>query len=172
MTPVYVLVILSDWKAYLLEDMTTSTRINAFLWNRVSQGYSQVVKDRPPVESWRAWRAGHRDHEPVPYHTPASSPVHEELSSGLDGASAAAADSVAVAEQKKTPTRRGSGSNCGNHHAGGCDTGVRTVMAPPPFPAAAASAGSSSSTLISDSGSAAAGSRCGVGVAVPVGRGT
>lgn len=57
--------------------MSTSTRINAFLWNRMSQGYSRVVKDAPPFEGWRRWHAGHRDHEPVAYRTPASSPVRE-----------------------------------------------------------------------------------------------
>jgi hypothetical protein len=57
--------------------MSTSTRINAFLWNRMSQGYSRVVKDAPPFEGWRRWRAGQRDHEPVAYRTPASSPVRE-----------------------------------------------------------------------------------------------
>ena len=57
--------------------MSTSTRINAFLWNRMSQGYSRVVKDAAPFEGWRRWRAGQRDHEPVAYRTPASSPVRE-----------------------------------------------------------------------------------------------
>ncbi|KAH9988106.1 hypothetical protein BJV74DRAFT_470072 [Russula compacta] len=75
-----------DWKAHLLEDMAASTRINAFLWNCVSQGYSRVVKDEPPYESWRAWRRGHRDRKPVLYPTPASSPV----GSGLASAAAAA----------------------------------------------------------------------------------
>ena len=38
--------------------MTTSTRLNAFLWNRVSQGYSRVVQEAPPFASWQAWRRG------------------------------------------------------------------------------------------------------------------
>lgn len=70
-------------------------RINAFLWNRVSQGYSRVVTDDPPREGWRAWRrgvAGHpcRDHgdddddsedavrreqKPALFRTPASTPA-------------------------------------------------------------------------------------------------
>ncbi len=153
----YVLVILLDWEAYLREDMTTSTRINAFLWNRVSQGYSRVVKDEPPFESWRAWRAGHRDHKLVLYFTPTPSPSPvRELPSDLDG-STAAADSVA--DQAK----QGSSSNRGGR-AGGCDTAVRTVTAAP----ASTSSSSSSSTLTAYSESAV-GSRCGVGVGVGVG---
>jgi hypothetical protein len=125
-----------DWKAYLFDDMKTSTRINAFLWNRVTQGYSRVVKDDPPFESWRAWRAGPRVHKPVPYLTPTtfSSPVGE-LPSELDGVSAAAAVAVAVAEQATTTTQ-GSSSNCG---AGVyVNTGVRTAVTAPPMQAAAA----------------------------------
>ena len=140
--------------------MTTSTRINAFLWNRVSQGYSRVVKDKPAFESWRAWRAGHRDYEPVLYLTPASSPVRE-VPSELDGVLAAA-----VAER----ARSGSSSDCG---AGGYDTtGVRTMTAPPiqvaAVLAAAASTGSSGLTSYSES---ATGSRRGVGVAAAGGTG-
>lgn len=137
-----------DWEAYIREDMTTSTRINAFLWYRVSQGFSRVVKDNPPFESWRAWRAGYRDHRPVPYRTPNSSSVRE-LSSELNGVSATTV------------------ANCG---AGGYDTRVRTATAPPPMlaaPAAATSTSSSSSassTVTSSySESAAAGLRRGVG---------
>jgi hypothetical protein len=138
-----------DWEAYIREDMTTSTRVNAFLWNRVSQGYSRVVKDKPPFESWRAWRAGYRDHRPVPYLTPAASSVRE-LPSELDGESA----TVTGAEL----ATQGSSSNCG---AGSYDTGVRTVTAPPKL--AAASASSSSNTVTSWSESAPAGSSRGVG---------
>lgn len=82
---------LLDWEAYLQEDMTTSTRINAFLWNRISQGYSRVMKDEPPTDGWRAWRAGHRDREPKLYRDPASSPVRE-LPSELGEAAAAVAE--------------------------------------------------------------------------------
>jgi hypothetical protein len=136
-THAYVLVILLDWEAYLREDMTTSTRINAFLWNRVSQGYSRVVKDEPPFESWRAWRAGHRDHKLVLYLTPTSSPSPaRELPSELDGSTAAA---VSIADQ----ATQGSSSNRGGR-AGGCDTAVRTVTAP-----ASTSSSSSSSTPVS-----------------------
>ena len=145
--------------------MTTSTRISAFLWNRVSQGYSRVVKDEPPFESWRAWRAGQRDHRPAPCPTPASSPIRE-LSSELDGVSAAAA--VAVTERA---TAAGAGdyssSNCG---AGGYDTGV--TAAPRMLAAtatAAASTSSSSSSMLTSSypeSSTGSGSRRGVGVVV------
>jgi hypothetical protein len=157
-----------DWKAYIHEDMATSTRINGFLWHRVSQGYSRVVVDQPPFESWRAWRAGYRDHRPAPYLTPAASSVRE-LPSELDGASAAAV-AVAVAEL----AAKGSSSNSG---AGGYDTGVRTVTvtAPPMLAgapaaaAAAASASSSGSTVTPYSEGAATGSRRGVGGVVVAG---
>src|SRR5579863_816952 len=61
-------------------------RINAFLWNRVSQGYPRAVKDEPPQEGWRAWRRGSdaaRDRKPVLFRTPACTPVRE-LPRGLD----------------------------------------------------------------------------------------
>ena len=135
--------------------MTTTTRLNAFLWNRVSQGYSRVVKDEPPFESWRAWRAGHhRDHNTAPYLTPSSSPVREPPSEG-DGVSAAAAAAVAAVEQAMTMTTTqgcSSGSNCG---AGGYDTAV--VTAPPPMQAAM----TATATAAAES---AIGSRRGVGV--------
>jgi hypothetical protein len=138
--------------------MATSTRINGFLWHRVSQGYSRVVGDQPPFESWRAWRAGYRDYRPAPYLTPASSSVRE-LPSELDGASAAAV-AVAVAEL----ATKGSSSNSG---AGGYDTRVRTVTAPPMLAAAAAAAAASTSfsgsTVTPYSEGAATGSRRGVG---------
>ena len=140
--------------------MTTSTRINAFLWNRVSQGYSRVVKDKPPFESWRAWRAGHRDYEPVLYLTPASSPVRE-LPSELDGVSAAAA----AAER----ARPGSSSDCG---AGNYDTtAVRTVTAPPILVAAVVEAASTGSSALTSYSEGATGSRRGVGVAAAGGTG-
>ena len=146
---------LLDWTAYLLEDMTTSTRINAFLWNRVSQGYSRVVKDKPPFESWRAWRAGHRDHKPMPYLTPVSSPAHEvpsELDDGLSAAAAAVA-AVAVAEQAMTPTQgSSSSSDCGVGGGSGAyvvDTGVRirtaVVTAAPPMQSVATAAAAAES---------------------------
>ncbi|KAI9463995.1 hypothetical protein BJY52DRAFT_880589 [Lactarius psammicola] len=47
-----------DWGAFLAEEMTTSTRFNAFLWNRISQGYSRLVRDDPPLARWQAWRRG------------------------------------------------------------------------------------------------------------------
>jgi len=131
--------------------MTTSTCINAFLWNRVSQGYSRVVKDEPPFERWRAWRAGYRDNKPVPYLTPTSSPVRE-MSSELDGVSAAAA----VAEQ----ATQGSSLNCG---ARGYDTDVRTVTAPPMLAAATVAAAAAAETAIGSR------SRRGVGVVVAAG---
>lgn len=146
--------------------MTTSTRISAFLWNRVSQGYSRVVKDEPPFESWRAWRAGQRDHRPAPCPTPASSPIRE-LSSELDGVSAAAA--VAVTERA---TAAGAGdyssSNCG---AGGYDTGVTAAprMLAATATAAASTSSSSSSSMLTSSypeSSTGSGSRRGVGVVV------
>ena len=150
-----------DWKAYILEDTTTSTRINGFLWNRVSQGYDRVVTDEPPFESWRAWRAGRRDHRPAPYRIPASSSVREQPSE-LDGVSA---DAVAAAAELAT---QGSSSNCGA--GGGYDTGVRTVTAPPMLTedvvaaASSTTSSSSSSAVISSySKTAAAGSRRGVG---------
>ena len=158
--------------------MTTSARISAFLWNRVSQGYSRVVKDEPPFESWRAWRAGQRDHRPAPCPTPASSPIRE-LSSELDGVSAAAA--VAVTERATAAAAAAAGardyssSNCG---AGGYDTGVRTVTAAPRMLAATATAASTSSSSSSSmltssysesstgSGSGSGSRRGGVGVVV------
>lgn len=51
-----------DWDAHILEDMAAGARINTFLWNRVSQGYSRVVTDDPPQEGWRAWRRCAADH--------------------------------------------------------------------------------------------------------------
>ncbi|KAF8480022.1 hypothetical protein DFH94DRAFT_681832 [Russula ochroleuca] len=124
-----------DWEAYIQEDMTTSTRINAFLWNRISQGYSRVVQDEPPMDGWRAWRAGHRDREPKLYRDPASSPVRE-LPSELGEVAAA------VVEQSQAR----------------CEAGVRMAVAPAMVVAAVAASSSSSSSGI------AAGSRCGVGV--------
>ncbi|KAI0301260.1 hypothetical protein BC826DRAFT_988386 [Russula brevipes] len=50
-----------DWAAYLREETaetSTRTRIDGFLWGHMSQGYSRVVQDKPPHESWRAWRKG------------------------------------------------------------------------------------------------------------------
>lgn len=38
--------------------MMASTRLNAFLWNRVSQGYGRLVQDAPPFARWQAWRRG------------------------------------------------------------------------------------------------------------------
>lgn len=54
-----------------------AARFNAFLWNRISQGYDRVVKDAPPHESWRAWRRGSsRDTKPALYRsTPTPSPA-------------------------------------------------------------------------------------------------
>ena len=61
-----------DWGAFLAEEMTTSTRLNAFLWNRISQGYARLVQDGPPHASWHAWRRGgpSRDLSPALYRTP------------------------------------------------------------------------------------------------------
>lgn len=61
-----------DWGAFLAEEMNTSTRLNAFLWNRVSQGYARLVQDGPPYASWRAWRRGgpSRDLSAALYRTP------------------------------------------------------------------------------------------------------
>jgi len=61
-----------DWGAFLAEEMTTSTRLNAFLWNRVSQGYARVVQDRPPHARWQDWRRGgpSRDLSAALYRTP------------------------------------------------------------------------------------------------------
>lgn len=148
----------------MAEDNTTSTRIDAFLWNRVSQGYTRVVKDEPPFESWRAWRAGHKNHKPVPYLTPASSPFREP-SSERDGASTAS-DAVAVAEI----ATQGSSSSCGARRY---DTtaDVRTVTAPPTLAATGAGSMTSSSsgtTVTSYSECAAAGSRRGVGAVAGV----
>ena len=53
--------------------MTTSTRLNAFLWNRVSQGYARVVQDGPPHARWQAWCRGgptSRDLSAALYRTP------------------------------------------------------------------------------------------------------
>ncbi len=56
--------------------MTASTRINAFLWNRVSQGYSRVVRDSLSFIRWQAWRRGStsRDLTASLYRTPSPSP--------------------------------------------------------------------------------------------------
>jgi hypothetical protein len=52
--------------------MNTSTRLNAFLWNRVTQGYARLVQDGPPYASWQAWRRGgpSRDLSAALYRTP------------------------------------------------------------------------------------------------------
>lgn len=61
-----------DWGAFLAEEMSTSTRLNAFLWNRVSQGYARLVQDGPPYASWQEWRRGgpSRDLTAALYRTP------------------------------------------------------------------------------------------------------
>lgn len=127
-----------------------------------------MVKDEPPFERWRAWRAGHKTHKPVPYLTPASSPVRE-LPSECDGVSTASA-TVAVAEV----ATQGSSSSCGAHRY---DTtaDVRTVTAPPTLAAAGAGAGagsiassSSGTTVTSYSECAATELRRGVGVVAGV----
>ncbi|KAH9974276.1 hypothetical protein BGW80DRAFT_1303110 [Lactifluus volemus] len=61
--------------AHIKEDMTCSTRLDAFVWNRISQGYSRVVKDDPRThEQWQAWRRGDRDLKALTYRTPSTSP--------------------------------------------------------------------------------------------------
>jgi hypothetical protein len=52
--------------------MSSTTRHNAFLWNRVSQGYTRVVQDGPPHSRWQAWCRGgpSRDLSAVLYRTP------------------------------------------------------------------------------------------------------
>ena len=52
--------------------MRACTRLNAFLWNRISQGYSRVVQVDPPCASWQEWRRGgtSRSLSASPYHTP------------------------------------------------------------------------------------------------------
>jgi len=125
--------------------MATSTRISAFLWHRVGQGYSRVVKDKPPFESWRAWRAGHRDHRPAPNLTSASSSSDRELASELDGVSAAA-----VADADAGLATHGPSSNCG---ADGYDTRVRTETAPPTLAGAAAAAAAATAASTSSSSS-------------------
>jgi hypothetical protein len=63
--------------------MTFNTRLDAFVWSRISQGYSRVVKDDPPHEQWQAWRRGYRDLKELAYQTPSTSPVPvPELSNG------------------------------------------------------------------------------------------
>jgi hypothetical protein len=62
-----------------------------------------VVKDEPPLRGWRAWRAGHRDREPVPYDThgtPTSSPVRE-LRSEIVTAAAERTTQVAAANTSR-----------------------------------------------------------------------
>jgi hypothetical protein len=74
-----------DWEKHIQEDMTCSTRLDAFVWNRISQGYSRVVKDDPPHEQWQAWRRGDRDLKVLTYRTPTTSPAAvpvPELSNG------------------------------------------------------------------------------------------
>ncbi|KAI9513459.1 hypothetical protein F5148DRAFT_1155838 [Russula earlei] len=67
-----------DWETYILEDMATDTGMDAYLWNRISQGYNRVVKDAHPQESWRAWCRGRRDPKlEVPCRSPAPTVVHE-----------------------------------------------------------------------------------------------
>jgi hypothetical protein len=118
-----------NWEAYLLEDMTTSTRINAFLWNRVSQGYSLVVEVKPPFEGWRAWRMGHRDHIAVLYRTPASSPVCEPPSELGEAAAAAVAEKkhgrdVEVRRVVVAPAAASSSSGHATARRGGVRVGV------------------------------------------------
>ena len=52
--------------------MTTTARPNAFLWNRISQGYARLVRESPPYASWQAWRRGgpSRDLTLALYQTP------------------------------------------------------------------------------------------------------
>jgi hypothetical protein len=125
--------------------MTTSTRINAFLWNRISQGYSRVMKDGPPTDDWRAWLAGYRDREPRMYRDPAS-PVRE-LPSELGEAAAAAveqaqaqarqtrceAEAVAPAEvaaASSSSSKTAAGSRCGvgvNEDQDGANMGCKVA---------------------------------------------
>ena len=52
--------------------MRACTRLNAFLWNRISQGYSRVVQVDPPCASWQEWRRGgtSRSLSASPHRTP------------------------------------------------------------------------------------------------------
>lgn len=89
-----------DWGAYVAEEMTASTRLNGFLWNRISQGYGCLVRDKPPLASWQAWRRGgtsrdlsaslYRTPPPQPSPSPSSSPAspgrgHCPISEERDG---------------------------------------------------------------------------------------
>jgi hypothetical protein len=95
-----------DWKAFLAEEMTASTRINAFLWNRVSQGYSRVVHDDPPFASWQAWnRDGpSRDLSASLYRTPPPSdpiPAPGRRSSSSSSSNSSHLSDSAAAEQEQ-----------------------------------------------------------------------
>jgi hypothetical protein len=68
---------LTDWEKYIIEDVTTRMPLNAFVWSRISQGYSRVVTDEPPHEQWQAWRGGCRESKLLPYRTPSPPPVPE-----------------------------------------------------------------------------------------------
>jgi len=97
---------LLDWEAYLREDISTSTRINAFLWNRVSQGFSREVKDEPPFEGWHRWRAGHRDHVLMAFRTPACSPARELPGELGDDAAATGPERTQPRRQVRKVARR------------------------------------------------------------------
>ncbi|KAF8270019.1 hypothetical protein EI94DRAFT_1723649 [Lactarius quietus] len=75
-----------DWQPSL-EETTTSTCLNAFLWNRVSQGYARHVQDDPPYASWQAAAL---------FSTPPSSP--EQHSRSPEEPDSAAEEEVEVME--------------------------------------------------------------------------
>ncbi|KAH9968100.1 hypothetical protein BC827DRAFT_470818 [Russula dissimulans] len=148
-----------DWKAYLVEDLTTGVGMNAFLWNRVSQGFSPIMEDAPPQESWGAWSWGHRDHKlsEVPYRTvpipiPAlvsessSSPAPRELRGELGAAAAAAAAAGPERRQTRAYRRHADPHLAESASAGGAATGT----------ALAGTASSSRGGAVSTSASAAA----------------
>ena len=55
--PTYVF-LTADWRAFLTEEMSSTARLNAFLWNCVGQGYARLVREDPPFVSWQAWCRG------------------------------------------------------------------------------------------------------------------
>src|SRR6266702_291085 len=106
----------ADWEAFLAEEMTTSIRLNAFLWNRISQGYSRLVRDDPPLARWQAWRRGGTSRDrtaslfrtpppSAPFPAPESKCLSEEPDSAAeqeheDGETAAAATTNSAAQEK------------------------------------------------------------------------
>jgi len=108
-----------------VDDLTTGTGMNAFLWNRISQGFSPVVEDAPPQESWRAWCRGHRDHKlrAVPYQTTPSSPSESSsLAAPHELRCELGAAATAAPKQQTRPHRRHANPQLADSESGSAGT--------------------------------------------------